>query len=48
VDHARPFGGGRLTPPARAARCAQGQRKIHEALDMMGPLEREIIGLQHF
>ncbi len=39
---------GRLTSPTRAARRAEVQRKIQEALDAMGPLDREIITLRHF
>jgi RNA polymerase sigma-70 factor, ECF subfamily len=39
---------GRLTSPTRAARRAEVQRKIQDALDGMDSLDREIITLRHF
>ncbi len=39
---------GRLTSPTRAARRAEIQRKIQDALDTVEPLDREIITLRHF
>ncbi len=39
---------GRLTSPTRAARRAEVQRKIQDALDTMDALDREIITLRHF
>jgi len=39
---------GRLTSPTRAARRAEVQRKIQDALDAMDPIDREIITLRHF
>jgi RNA polymerase sigma-70 factor (ECF subfamily) len=39
---------GRLTSPTRAARRAEAQRRIQNALDAMDPLDREIITLRHF
>jgi RNA polymerase sigma-70 factor (ECF subfamily) len=39
---------GRLTSPTRAARRAELQRQLQDALNAMEPLDREIITLRHF
>jgi RNA polymerase sigma-70 factor, ECF subfamily len=39
---------GRLTTPSRAAIRAEIQIKIQEALDVMDPIDREILALRHF
>jgi RNA polymerase sigma-70 factor, ECF subfamily len=39
---------GRLTSPTRAARRAEMQLKLQEALNAMDPLDREVLALRHF
>ena len=39
---------GRLTSPTRAARRAETQGRLQEALNRMDPLDREILVLRHF
>jgi RNA polymerase sigma-70 factor (ECF subfamily) len=39
---------GRLTSPSRAAVRAETQFRVQEALNLMGPLDREILTLRHF
>jgi RNA polymerase sigma-70 factor (ECF subfamily) len=39
---------GRLTSPTRAARRAEMQGKLQEMLNVMEPLDREILALRHF
>ncbi len=39
---------GRLTSPSRAARRAEMQLKLHQILDAMEPLDREVLALRHF
>jgi RNA polymerase sigma-70 factor (ECF subfamily) len=39
---------GRLTSPSRAAIRAEIQIKIQDALNAMGPIDREILALRHF
>jgi RNA polymerase sigma-70 factor (ECF subfamily) len=38
---------GHRTSPSQAAIRAEMKRKLHEALDQMGPLDREILALRH-
>ena len=39
---------GRLTSPTRAARRAEMQRRLQEALNRMDPIDREVLVLRHF
>jgi len=39
---------GRFTSPTRAARRAEMQLKLQEALNAMEPLDREVLALRHF
>src|SRR5262249_31785425 len=39
---------GRLTSPTRAARRAELQRRLQEALNRMDPIDREVLVLRHF
>jgi RNA polymerase sigma-70 factor (ECF subfamily) len=39
---------GRLTSPTRAARRAETQRRLQEALNRMDPMDREVLVLRHF
>jgi len=39
---------GRATPPSQAMARAERQLRLKEALDRMGPIDREIIALRHF
>jgi RNA polymerase sigma-70 factor (ECF subfamily) len=39
---------GRLTSPSRAARRAEMQVRLQEALNALDPLDREVLALRHF
>ena len=39
---------GRLTSPTRAARRAETQRRLQEALNRMDPMDREVLVLRYF
>jgi RNA polymerase sigma-70 factor (ECF subfamily) len=39
---------GRLTSPTRAAQRAELQLRLQDAINAMGPLDREILTLRHF
>ncbi len=39
---------GRLTSPTRAAVRAEMRARLHQALDALGPIDREVLTLRHF
>jgi RNA polymerase sigma-70 factor (ECF subfamily) len=39
---------GRLTSPSQAAIRSERQRRLQDALDLMDPLDREVLALRHF
>lgn len=39
---------GALTAPSQAAVRAEQQQQVREALELMGPLDREVLALRHF